>query len=517
MNTIVVFALLWGVWLITPILVDGLDALVRLFLVRTHRKGRERVIATDELPMLTLVVPAHNEEAVIDRCLRSIKAQDYPHDRLEVIIIDDGSTDGTADIIESHVANETEDKPLLIAGRKIMVGPFEGEIRLIRNGHAGKAHALNTGIRASRGDIIVNIDSDVVLAPDAMRSVAEAFIRDPKMGAATGNIEIDWDLCELRDDAGEIVFDDEGLPVPRKLTRGERLMARCQFLEYMSSFRLGRQAQAITGSMYTLAGACSAFRRDVLEGGALYSNATVSEDTHLTLDLHRSDTRIGFMDRVRVFVEPTVDWDALYAQRVRWTRGQLEVCAIHRDFIGAKAAGRFGRFALPQMLLFDHTLAFPRLIWVPILLFFPLLGYAWSTILIALIGMYVLYVVVEALNTHTCYRLVDDDSKKRIENSGWALLMLPLFRFIVFHFRFSGFLVTLMEEQRWTMPGPMQETRQRVDFMRVRSIRFVGAVLSVVRLAFLPALRALQFVLVPAIAGILYTVLETLSSNRRVG
>ncbi|MDZ4179390.1 MAG: glycosyltransferase, partial [Coriobacteriia bacterium] len=90
MDSLTVFLLVWGVWLITPVLVDGYDALSRLATVKTHRRdaARREPVAEEDLPSVSIIVPAHNEAEVIDRCLTSVKAQDYPHDRLEIIVVD---------------------------------------------------------------------------------------------------------------------------------------------------------------------------------------------------------------------------------------------------------------------------------------------------------------------------------------------------------------------------------------------------------------------------------------------
>lgn len=523
MTTIWVFVLVWGVWLITPLVFDGLEAFFRLLVVWFTRPAdrRHRSLEDAELPTISLIVPAHNEEAVIDRCLASVKAQDYPHHKLEVIVIDDGSTDRTAELVEVHVNGNgevagRENGSFILGGRAIHVGPFRGEITLIKNGHMGKAHALNAGIQASSGDIIVNIDSDVTLAPDAIRNIATSFHLQPDLGAATGNIEIDWDMIEDRDEAGRLILDADGNIQTKRLSALQKFLAKSQFLEYLSSFRLGRESQAAMGAIYTLAGACSAFRRDVLEQGTLYSNRTVSEDTDLTLDLHRGDVRIGFLRGARVFLEPVIDWDSLYAQRVRWTRGQLEVCSLNEDLIAKRGGGALGRFALPQMLLFDHTLAFPRLVWAPLILFFPLLGYSWGTIVQAVVAMYALYVIIEAANALYCYTISPEDTRHRIERCGWTIIGLPLYRFVVFHFRFSGFLVTLKEEQQWTMPGPVSQGRRDFDMLRIRSIEFATIFASVLAAGLARAIRVAQMVL-PGILAIALATSEWLQTFRKDG
>jgi cellulose synthase/poly-beta-1,6-N-acetylglucosamine synthase-like glycosyltransferase len=402
-----------------------------------------------------------------------------------------------------------------VQGEPIKVGPYHGELTLIKNGHGGKSHALNAGIERSRGRLVVNIDSDVVLAPDAIRSIAEAFAWDPDLGAATGNIEVDWDVLESRDDEGHLIVDENGDIVPRDLRFGERWLAKWQFLEYLSSFSLGRKAQAETSTLYTLAGACSAFRRDVLMKGRLYSNRTVSEDTDLTFDLQRQRVKIGYIREARVFLEPVVSWDRLYSQRVRWARGQMEVCGLNEDMVGGGRFGALSRLALPQMLLYDHTLAFPRLIWAFLILLFPLFGYSWALIAKALIAMYIFYLLIEIVNALACNAVAHEDSRHRLEQSGLALLGLPAYRFVVFHFRFSGFLKTFKEDQQWTTPGPVDQTKVNLRAMRLRSIEFAAGFMAVGGVALVRSLRVLQAALAPLLLTIVFAVISSMDQFKR--
>jgi len=521
MSSILVFVLIWGVWLITPVLIDGLDTIGRLVIVWTQARKEHRAqpVADELLPRVSIIVPAHNEAAVIDRCLISVKNQDYPHDRLEIIVVDDGSTDETADLVDGHVnadSGSDQIQSLRVRGKAIRVGPFAGTLALIKNGHNGKAYALNCGIEASTGEILVNIDSDVVLEQNAIRNIASRFVSDPELGALTGNIEIDWELVEARDANGALILDDDGHPTPATLRPMQRFLAKAQFLEYLSSFDLGRRSQAITSTMYTLAGACSAFRRELLTPECNYNNKTVSEDTCLTFDLHRDQVRVGFAHDAHVFLEPVIDWDGLYAQRARWTRGQLEVCGLNQEIIGKRAGRSFGRMTVPKMLLFDHTMAFPRLIWAPLLLMFPFIGYSWSTISAALIAMYVFYAAIETVSTLSVYSIAHPHTRERIERCGWAVLFLPIYRFIVFHFRFSGFLVTLMEEQQWTLPGPMEQTRDGIRSLRIRSIELVSMLLSGAGVAFVRIAKVATTVFAPLISVVIL-VGSLIASQRRPG
>jgi putative glycosyltransferase (exosortase G-associated) len=504
------FMFVWGVWLITPILFDGIDTVSRLFTVwRTARqRRRQRAIEDWELPRASVIVPCHNEEAVIDRCLNSIKAQDYPSDKLEIIVVDDGSTDETAERVEAHVNGTAKDNGFRLRGRPIKVGPFDGTLILIKNGHAGKAHSLNAGIAVSNGEIVINIDSDVVLAFDAVRRMAETFVREPSVGAVTGNIEIDWDVLEARNEDGSLALDDNGDIVAAELSPMQRFLGHSQFLEYLSAFDLGRRSQAATGTVYTLAGACSAFRRTVLAEGVRYENSTVSEDTDMTFELHRRNIRVGFSHDARVYLEPVVEWDGLYAQRVRWARGQVEVIGRNSEYIGSKPSGRFGRIAIPKMLLFDHTVAFPRLIWAPLLLFFPLMGYSLRVVGAALVAMYLFYLFVEIVNAVAVHTIADDHTRARLAESAWAVIGMPLYRFCVFHFRFSGFLVAHTEEQKWTVSGPVQTARRDFNALRLKSIQFAGMLATVIAAVGIYLVRNAQALLGPALAGALVALRE---------
>jgi cellulose synthase/poly-beta-1,6-N-acetylglucosamine synthase-like glycosyltransferase len=341
----------------------------------------------------------------------------------------------------------------------------------------------------------------VVLAPLTVRRTAEAFVLDEKLGAATGDIEIDWDIVEEYDAQGRTVVGENGLPVSRRLSLWERMLAKSQFLEYLASFRLGRQAQAATGTIYTLAGAYSAIRRSALEACRAYSNRTVSEDTDLTWELHRCGERIGFVPGARVFLEPCTRWDELYAQRVRWARGQLEVSALNNDLMDDRTTHATERGSLVKMLLLDHTLAFPRLLWAPLLLLFPLLGYPIALICLALLGMYVLYLGIEAINTFSVFAIAEEDTRHRIERSGWVLFALPLYRFAVYYFRFSGFLVALTEDQQWTVPGHMTRISERFEIARLRSVQLLGSAVRGSMFAWSWAFKVFLTAVVPLVVG----------------
>ncbi len=489
------FMLIWGVWILLPILVDGSDTLFRLFVVLIWgRKKTRPTVADAELPFVSILVPAYNEEQVIDRCLNSIKLQDYPHDKMEVIVINDGSSDLTADKVLSHIdgrevgmrdLNQRDPKGLmsdggevrravppgvyrskdivvdeesrrpkhdeaLMEGKYVDVPEFGGEMTLINNRHYGKPTALNSGISQMNGSqIIFTVDSDVVLDAGAVRNMVYAFLDDPKLGAATGHIEISEDIVEERDELGNLVLDDEGHLIRKKMNFMQTALTRLQFLEYLDAFRLGRQFQATIGSAYILAGAFSAFRRSTLMKTELYKPRTVSEDFDLTVDIHETGEKVGYVAESKALLAPVINVNSLYSQRVRWCRGQLEVAGAHQKVIGNRRYGMVGWFGFPQMLITDHTLSFPRLIWTILIVMFPLFGYPVSTVTLALLFTYAFYVVLSFMQTFAAYVIVDGETKRKTERAlGWCFA-LPFYRLVVFYFRMSGYLRTLTEPAGW--------------------------------------------------------------------
>ncbi len=527
MDALWMFLLIWGVWILLPIIVDGLDTVVRLFVVLIWGRSKTDLsFPEEELPNVTILVPAYNEEQVIDRCLNALKLQDYPHGKMEVIIINDGSSDLTADKVMEHIDggdsasrdlykymkkedmrhdgglplphgqvppgiyrsknlrhdgngnndDETSHGALLYNGKQTEVPEFDGDMTLVNNNHLGKPTALNSGIAQMNGSqIIFTVDSDVVLAPDAVRRMVYAFLDDPKLGAATGHIEVCEEIVEERDDIGSLILNAEGKLMTKKLSFWQTALTRLQFLEYLDAFRLGRQFQATIGSAYILAGAFSAFRRSTLMKTELYKPRTVSEDFDLTVDIHKTGEKVGYVSTSKALLEPVINLNNLYAQRVRWCRGQLEVTGAHRDMIGNRKYGSVGWFGLPQMLIIDHTLSFPRLMWTILICLFPFFGYPVGTVAMALALTYGFYICLSFAQTLASYSLVDNDTRRKTEHAlGWCFV-LPLYRLMVFYFRMSGYLRTLKEPAEWTAGSvALTNSSRNFDTFKVMATALLG-------------------------------------------
>jgi biofilm PGA synthesis N-glycosyltransferase PgaC len=442
----------WGIWLLIPVILDGVHTVAQLLVVGggtlrrrawQRREGQVGAARSAEetgithWPYLSVLLPVRNGEAGLARCLDALVAQEYPGP-FEVLVIDNASTDRTRALAYT-------------AGAR---APFP--LHVVALDHAGKTRALNAGIALARGELIVHIDADTALLPDALTAVARQFLADPTLGAASGSVEI--------------------RPVEPGVSRGLALLGYCEFLEYLATFRLGRQYQAATDSLYTLSGAFSCFRREALLSTFLYSDGTVSEDMMLTFDLHYGrpgakargrQWRLGFIADARASLDPIPSLAALYAQRVRWQRGQLEVSAAYAETL-YRGVLRIRGLAPGRALLADHTLLFPRLIWTALLPVLLTFGYPADLVLGATLAMYGFYLLGELASIATCYWLGDRTIRRRIRAGLLFLPLLPLYRYGVSLCRLGGILEACAEPPAWRSQDPWTQTRAHARAVRLQ-------------------------------------------------
>jgi poly-beta-1,6-N-acetyl-D-glucosamine synthase len=424
-------AVYWGAWLLLPALIDGVNALVLLVQVGIHRWRQRRRVAREPAvyPGISIIVPVYNGERTLAGCLGSLRAQNYPHEQLEIIVVDNGSTDRTQEIYEACQGQA-----------------FRGRMHWLSIAGRGKSYALNAGLHVAGHPYICTIDADAVVHPDAMRHMARHFESDSALAAATGTVEV--------------------LPAEESIDRDPipYLIAECEFQEYLSAFWLGRQGQMLNRSMFTLAGVFSFFRRDVLLNTALYDKQTVSEDTKITFDIRTQfgGERLACIPEAVVYVTPTPSLGALYSQRVRWQRGELEVAAVHLDLLDAHVL-RMRGLALSRIVLIDHTFLFPRLVWTflfPALAFF---GYPLSLVIEALGLIYLFYMGIAAISVTAVYVMATPSIRTRLRQTWWLVTIVPAYRFAIFVFRLAGSIIAVAEPAEWRVEPPWTEVRQALD------------------------------------------------------
>lgn len=166
------FIVFWGVWLFVPMLIDGVTAVAYFFGAFRARKRGEPAPVT-EFPLVSLIIPVYNGAKVIPQCIEAVRRQTYPHRSIEVLVVDNQSTDETRQVIIEEQSK-----------------PFGGRILWLSLPYRGKPGALNAGMHRVNGEIICNIDADTILHKNAVLEMVRAFQEDPKLAAATGSIEV---------------------------------------------------------------------------------------------------------------------------------------------------------------------------------------------------------------------------------------------------------------------------------------------------------------------------------------
>lgn len=428
---VISLAIYWGVWLILPMLVDGLATLVQFVQVMLYRfrRGRRVILDPDIWPGVSVVVPVYNGAHSLGACLDSLQKQHYPPGLLEIIVVDNGSNDNTYDIFQHYASR-----------------PFAGQMHWMSIAGRGKSYALNAGIHMTSHRYICTVDADAVVHPDALREMARHFEADRSLVAATGTVEV-------------LPAEKSGVPAGRI----PYLIAECEFHEYLAAFWLGRQGQALSNSLYTLAGVFSFFRRDALLNTPLYDKQTVSEDTKITFDIRErfGGQHMACIPESVVYVTSTPSLSALYAQRVRWQRGELEVAAVYQHLVDGNIL-RLRDLSLGRILLIDHTFLFPRLVWTfifPALCFF---GYPLSLVTGALLLIYAFYIGIAAVSEAAVYLMAPASIRRRLRPDWWMVVVLPAYRMLIYFFRLAGSIIALTESPAWRVQNPVDETIQAV-------------------------------------------------------
>jgi cellulose synthase/poly-beta-1,6-N-acetylglucosamine synthase-like glycosyltransferase/peptidoglycan/xylan/chitin deacetylase (PgdA/CDA1 family)/spore germination protein YaaH len=256
-------------------------------------------------PRVAVLVPAYNEETVIVRTIRSVLNSDYKN--LHVIVIDDGSSDNTAEVARQAYAAE------ISAGR----------VQVLTKPNGGKAAALNYALDRLTEEIYVGIDADTVIAADAISRLIPHF-EDPMIGAMAGNAKV-----------------------------GNRvnLWTRWQALEYITSQNFERRALDLFHIVTVVPGAIGAWRTGPVKAAGGYPLNTVAEDADLTMNLLEQGFKVDYEDRSLAFTEAPINAKGLMRQRFRWSFGTLQAVWKHRAAFARNKA--MGFFALPNILIFQ--------------------------------------------------------------------------------------------------------------------------------------------------------------------
>lgn len=275
--------------------------------LRSRRRERLHLGSTYE-PFVSVIVPAYNEQLVIANTINSLLRSNY--ELYEIIVVDDGSKDDTTKIVTEKFRNEPR-------------------VRLFTVTNAGKAEALNIGLRHAKGEVVIALDADTLFAPQTIRALASRF-HDPEIAAVAGNAKV-----------------------------GNRIniVTRWQALEYVTSQNMDRRAFASLNCITVVPGAVGAWRRDVLEQAGGFSSDTLAEDQDLTLQIRRLGYKIGYEETAIAWTEAPDHLTTLARQRFRWAYGTLQCMWKHANTLFRFRYGTLGFIAMPNVWIFQILFA----------------------------------------------------------------------------------------------------------------------------------------------------------------
>jgi poly-beta-1,6 N-acetyl-D-glucosamine synthase len=282
----------------------------------------------DRIPLVSVIVPAYNEEKAISGTVEALLGLSYS--RKEIIVVDDGSTDGTLEVARSYAENDL--------------------VKVVTKPNGGKWDALNVGIKAAKGEFIVCIDADTLLDQKAIQKLIKHF-RDPEVAAVAGNV---------------------------KVGNRKGILTKLQALEYVVGINLHRRSEAHLKNVTVVPGPIGAFRTSVLKEIGLFEGDTFAEDADITFRILKAGYKTVFEARAFGYTEAPESMTSLAKQRYRWYRGSFQVLSKHKDMTFNKKYGRSGKFVMPWTI-FNGVIypwfMFFTLMWLLVFCFNPISPY----------------------------------------------------------------------------------------------------------------------------------------------
>ncbi len=405
--------LFWLAWVILPLIIEIIPSVCNFLLLIVKYLRRKKIEDPILFPEITIIIPVYNSADTLHKCLESIHLSNYDNRLITVFLVDNGSKDNSFEIFEQCQMEYSD------LSMQWMVS------------NQGKSKALNKALFNSRGKYIINVDSDGRFEKDAIRNIVKRFEKEMDVNSFTGVI-----LTEYKE-----IEETEGFWL--------RQIRRLEYLEYCQAFLAGRNFSSEINGLYTLSGAFSAFRKSTILQTQMYNSDTICEDTHITFQIKRQKKRVELCEDAIFYVSPIDDMNKLYTQRQRWQIGELEVFKM---FYGKKMRmlNLFKDIDF-RVILFDHTFAFPRLIWYFALVALSMLNYSLKTVLTALILIYVLYVICTMLYfLNVCMFLKDfKEDKKYYISKFLYVLVYPLYNLYTFVLRFMGIINSINRASSW--------------------------------------------------------------------
>ena len=377
---ILVFASIYSLWIFNKHLILLFTPFYRLLYTNNHN------FKAKYTPLVSVVVPAWNEQAGIYKTLKSIMDSNYEH--LEIIVINDGSTDNTHQEIMTCLASKPKHKEI--------------KFNYIKQANKGKANALNMGILHSKGEIILTVDADSFLDKNAIKNLVKYF-KNPNVDAVVGNIMI---------------------------SNNKTLLGRAQELEYRVTFLL-KKAHAVLNSEYIMGGACTAFRRELFNNLGGFDGTFKTEDLEMTMRCRNAGHKTMYAYDVICYTEGATTMHSLLLQRLRWNYGKiLTLLKYKKMFFSFKSIHNkvLCWYNLPMSVI-NIILTIGEILFIPLLILITVQSKTFLPLLLCILLVLANQIVVDLIDNYkkafkTCILLPCD----------WALIILINFIEVVSYF-----------------------------------------------------------------------------------
>lgn len=437
--------LFWAAWIIIPVMMEIVPSLGSVFVLIKKHIFHKEIIKPAIDPEISLIIPIYNSMDTLEQCIRSIDESDYPDERIRIFLVNNQGQDDSFQVF----CDCQQKYPQL-------------QMQWL-NAKQGKSKALNMALFNSEGKYIIHIDSDGLLERSALRNMVYRFEADQTIECMTGVILTDPKQVQA---------------YPPVLPR---ILRKVEFMEYAQAFLAGRNYSAEVNAVYTLSGAFSAFRKSAVLKSQLYNTDTICEDTQITFQMkYLQKTKVGICEDAIFFVDPIEDMDKLYTQRQRWQRGSLEVSHLFlKDKL--KARNMLTNVGV-RTLLYDHTFAFPRMIWYLALICLLCMNYSFAQIGYSTLFLYGLYVLIGVFYYISTVGFLKNfkEIRKYYAKQWYVIPVLPIFNLMVFFIRFAGVINSINTDSAWKTRNFTQEKESFVQTV-AKNFSVVGHFLGRIR------------------------------------
>lgn len=406
--------LLWAAWIIIPLIMEIIPSLGSFLILVKKRLFPHRYEDPVIWPEITLIIPVYNSQDSLQECIKSINDSDYPNDKMRIFLV---NNQGKDDSFRVYTKCQELYPDLLMQWL---------------NARQGKSRALNLALFNADGKYIIHVDSDGQFEPHAIKNMVRKFESCQDVDCMTGAILT----------MPEMIEEYKGIFA--------RMLRKMEFMEYAQAFLAGRNYASETNSIYTLSGAFSAFRKSAVLKSQLYNTDTICEDTNITFQMrYLQHIKVHICENAIFCVDPIEGVNKLYTQRQRWQRGSLEVS--HQFLEKDLRVHKMFTNVMVRTLMYDHTFAFPRLIWYLALICLMCMNYSPKVILISTGIIFLLYIISGYLYYFSTVGFLKefDDLKKYYRKHWYVVPLLPFFNFIVFFIRFAGVINSINTDSAW--------------------------------------------------------------------